>query len=67
MQKYSKGKKMDTKKIEIEEPKVYSVITRIDDELFESLETARFKDRRTRSSAVRLAIKEYCEKIDAKS
>lgn len=57
---------MDTENNINEQPKEYSVITRIDPELFELLETARYRDRRTRSSAVRVAIKEYCEKIDAK-
>lgn len=46
-----------------EKSKEYSVITRIDHELFELFENARFKDQRTRSSAVRIAIKEYCQKL----
>jgi hypothetical protein len=57
---------MDTENNINEQLKEYSVITRIDEELFELLETARFKDRRTRSGAVRIAIKEYCEKIELK-
>ena len=57
---------MDTENNINVQPKEYSIITRVDQKLFELLEIARFRDRRTRSSAVRVAIKEYCEKIDAK-
>lgn len=49
-----------------ERPKEYSVITRLDQELFERLENSRFRDRRTRSGAVRMAIKEYCKKVDSR-
>ena len=60
---YLHSYKMNTENNINEKSKEYSVITRIDHELFELFENARFKDQRTRSSAVRIAIKEYCQKL----